>query len=241
MSIEVPYLSPEEIERSAELLLLEYKVARGMHRVLPIPVEGFLERHFGLTLDFDDLHAKLDVPMSSGQPEILGALWVETGEVFIDQSLDPEENPELETRYRFTLAHEIGHWRLHKDLLMARHFNSRADREAPAVCRAGGVKKDRIEWQENYFASCLLMPRRVVDVCWREKFSRSIPLAFEVFEGRSDWTKPPIGWTENFPLPLRLTNRFNLVRSRTSFTRLVRFWRQCSEFRWTRCLLGCVF
>ncbi|MBK8008612.1 MAG: ImmA/IrrE family metallo-endopeptidase [Rhizobiales bacterium] len=32
----------------------------------------------------------------------------------IDDSLDPEENPSMLGRYRFTLAHEIGHWRLHR-------------------------------------------------------------------------------------------------------------------------------
>ena len=35
----------------------------------------------------------------------------------IDESLDPEENPAKEGRYRFTLAHEGGgHWRLHRHL-----------------------------------------------------------------------------------------------------------------------------
>src|ERR1700730_11401174 len=37
--------------------------------------------------------------------------------IVIDESLDPEENPAKEGRYRFTLAHEGGgHWRLHRHL-----------------------------------------------------------------------------------------------------------------------------
>ena len=49
----------------------------------------------------------------------------------IDESLDPEENPAKEGRYRFTLAHEGGgHWRLHrrlfaKDLAQATLFGGR--------------------------------------------------------------------------------------------------------------------
>src|SRR3712207_594276 len=148
MTIHVPYLSKAEMERHAELLLLEYKLARGMDRVLPIPVEDILERHLRLTLDFDDLHAKLGIPMTSDEPEVFGALWVETREVFVDQSLDPEEHPEREGRYRYTLAHEIGHWHLHKDYLRPEHGSTdpsaQAGDAAGVICRASAAK-ERIE------------------------------------------------------------------------------------------------
>jgi hypothetical protein len=34
----------------------------------------------------------------------------------IDESLDPDEKPAKEGRYRYTAAHEVGHWRLHRHL-----------------------------------------------------------------------------------------------------------------------------
>src|SRR5687767_4105538 len=120
MAMKVPYLSRESIERSAELLVLEYKLAKGLDQVLPIPVEGILEQHFELALNFDDLHDKFGIPRSVGGADVLGALWIEKKEVFIDQSLDPEERPHLEGRYRFTIAHEIGHWHLHRQYLTNR-------------------------------------------------------------------------------------------------------------------------
>ena len=83
----------------------------------PVPVEEYPRKHLKLTLDFDDLHEKLGIPRDGEEPEVLGALWAERGEVFIDESLDPDEHPEREGRYRFTLAHEIGHWCLHKNYL----------------------------------------------------------------------------------------------------------------------------
>ena len=68
----------------------------------------------------------------------------------------PEETPEIE---RFTLAHELGHHFLGHSRYMARE-----ECEAPDfVPLAGGdfalADIHRLEWQANYFASCLLLPR----------------------------------------------------------------------------------
>jgi hypothetical protein len=87
--LRVPYLTEVEIEKQAARLLAQFTISRGLSLVAPIPVEQILERHLKLTLDFDDLHGKLGIPMSGKEPEVLGALWVESREVFIDQSLDP--------------------------------------------------------------------------------------------------------------------------------------------------------
>lgn len=212
MAINVPYLTKESIERSAELLLLNYKHVIGLDCVLPIPVERILERYLKLTLDFDDLHEKLGIPIGPDGPDVLGALWTKTKQVFIDASLDPDVYPQREGRYRFTLAHEIGHWHLHRNYLEDSPTESvdksPVNKDSPIISRVSEAGK-RIEWQADYFASSLLMPRRVMDVCWREMFSRSTPLVFEVFEGCSDWTKPPAWWTRTSELPVRLTNRFD--------------------------------
>ena len=45
-----------------------------------------------------------------GIPDVLGALWVNERQIYIDQALDPEEYQGALGRFRFTLAHEIGHW-----------------------------------------------------------------------------------------------------------------------------------
>ena len=117
MAIAVPFLSENEIRRSAALLLAEFGCLRDWTNAPPVPIEEVLEKHLKLKLDFDDLHGKLGIPRNGEEPEVLGALWAESAEVFIDESLDPDEHPEREGRYRFTLAHEIGHWCLHKDYL----------------------------------------------------------------------------------------------------------------------------
>jgi hypothetical protein len=52
----------------------------------PVPVEEVLEAHLKLTLDFDDLHTKLGISMVGAEPEVFGALWVHSREIFVDQS-----------------------------------------------------------------------------------------------------------------------------------------------------------
>ena len=177
MAFTVRYLGEEAIERDANDLLGEYGLARGVSITAPIPVEQLLEFHLGLSLDFDDLHGRLGIPLTGDEPDVLGALWVDSREVFVDQSLDPEDRPWLEGRYRYTLGHEVGHWQLHRDQLgVSAGQGSLFSRESEPtiVCRKSQAK-ERIEWQADYFASVLLMPRALVMAAWRDRFGDAKP------------------------------------------------------------------
>jgi hypothetical protein len=110
------------------LLLAEYEGTIGEPMKLPVPVDDITTYHLALRLGFDDLHKTLNRPMLRGQPDILGAIWVDKELVLIDQHLNPKINPSMLGRYRFSVAHEIGHWRLHRSymslLMPIRHFYS---------------------------------------------------------------------------------------------------------------------
>ena len=173
MSRFVPYLADEAIERDSVSLIKEYEHARGVTIEPPIPIEDILEKHLKLRVEFDDLHARHNVPRpENGQTDILGAIYGD-GSIFIDESLDPEENPVREGRYRFTLAHEGGgHWRLHQHLIkedtaQASLFGN--DGAPKFICRSSQAK-ERVEWQADFYASCLLMPRKMVFAVWDEFF-----------------------------------------------------------------------
>lgn len=173
MSRFVPYLADEAIERDAVSLIEEFEHSRGVTIEPPIPIEDILEKHLKLRIEFDDLHARHNVPRPpNGQPDILGAIYGD-GSIFIDESLDPEENPVREGRYRFTLAHEGGgHWRLHQHLMKEDTAQASlfSDDGAPKfICRSSQAK-ERVEWQADFYASCLLMPRKMVFAVWDEFF-----------------------------------------------------------------------
>jgi hypothetical protein len=175
MPKKVPYLQEEQIERDAAALLAEYAQARSVVIAPPIPIEDIVEKHLKLGIEFDDMHRLFKHPRSGLglDPDILGAIWFDGRRIVIDESLDPEENPSKEGRYRFTLAHEGGgHWRLHrhlfaKDPKQVSLFNEPAP--PSVVCRSSQAKEP-VEWQADFYASCLLMPLKLVMAAWDEMF-----------------------------------------------------------------------
>jgi hypothetical protein len=183
MSGLVPYLSEAAIERDAAALLAEYAHARGVAIAPPILIEDIVEKHLKLCIEFHDTHKLFGIPRDAEcNADILGAIFFDEARIVIDESLDPEERPGIEGRYRFTLAHEGGgHWRLHrhlfaKDLAQPALFGAS---EAPSfVCRSSEAKK-RQEWQADFHASCLLMPRYLVFDAWGRSFGTQKPFIFD--------------------------------------------------------------
>jgi IrrE N-terminal-like domain len=177
MAKKVPYLYEVDIERDATALLAEYAQVRGAVIKIPIPIEDVVEKHRKLGLEFDDMHRLFNVPRGR-DPEILGAMFFDERRIVIDESLDPEEDPSKEGRYRFTLAHEAGgHWRLHRHLFEKDPTQKSLFSEpAPSsvVCRSNQAKEP-IEWQADFYASCLLMPRTLVLAIWQERFRSAGP------------------------------------------------------------------
>lgn len=171
--LKVPFLPEDRIERETTVLLEQFARESGAPVSAPIPVEDILEGHLHLSLDFDDLHATLGIPLpASGQRDLLGALWIDERSVFIDQSLDPEEHREREGRYRFTLGHEVGHWQLHRQYVPSRAGQANFFSEAPqptVVCRVSQANEP-VEWQANIFSACLLMPREMVLAAYERRF-----------------------------------------------------------------------
>ncbi|MSP96591.1 MAG: hypothetical protein EXR29_05055, partial [Betaproteobacteria bacterium] len=72
--------------------------------------------------------------------------------IVIDESLDPEEHPAMEGRYRFTLAHEGGHWRLHPP-----YFDTNPGQASlfagpvpPSIICRSSQAKEPVEWQADF-------------------------------------------------------------------------------------------
>jgi Zn-dependent peptidase ImmA (M78 family) len=179
MNKSVPYLTEAAIERDAAALLAEYARARGVLIAPPVPIEDIVEKHLKLCIEFDDAHKLFGIPRDPERgADILGAIFFDETRIVIDESLDPVERRGTEGRYRFTLAHEAGgHWRLHrwifaKDPVQAALFGGP---EAPSfICRSSQAKRPE-EWQADFYASCLLMPKNLVVEAWRERFGHTNP------------------------------------------------------------------
>lgn len=179
MTLTVEHRSRAAIERDARMLLLEYRETSGVRLELPVPLEDITRYHLALDLGFADLYDLVDSDEERYRGEILGAIFMGQERILIDSHLDPASNPSLIGRYRFSVGHEIGHWRLHREAVLqyARHCAS-GRQDADVVCRASEAKKP-IEWQADYFAACLLMPQAILKSIWCERFRGLQPLVYE--------------------------------------------------------------
>ena len=157
--MEVPWRAREEIEGETQVVLNEYSTKIKQINSPPIPVENIIESFLGLQLEIDDLNK------GSFYRDNLGYLFIEEKKVVIDSELENQEG-----RYNFTCAHEVGHWVLHKDLYLQNKTQIaffKFEKSPSIVCRESQKKKN-IEWQADYFAGALLMPKEVVRAALRK-------------------------------------------------------------------------
>ncbi len=154
----VEWMDPKDLEIEAEKVLRNYAEQVKPIAVPPVPVEYIIEGF--LELELDDLNPK------DTNSDKLGELYIEDGRIVVDSSLEDQEG-----RYHFTLAHEVGHWVLHKDIYLKdkNQLSLLEEKKGPSIiCRKSEQKKAE-EWQADYFAGALLMPKRMLMDVLREE------------------------------------------------------------------------
>lgn len=170
--IEYPYLREDVIE--AEAAALVSAVFGGPWRERsPVDLDTIIYEHLSPkeNLIFDP---EADLPLENGEV-VLGKTLPIRGKILLNRGLRAGEPG----RARFTLAHELGHWILHRRLFLARRemldlFAVAADKDFefvginrstfPRSCSPKAVPRE--EWQANRFAVALLIDPQVL----REEF-----------------------------------------------------------------------
>jgi Zn-dependent peptidase ImmA (M78 family) len=158
----VPYLSQEYIERKALGVLDWVRPTIGTRPSLtPVAeiVEKLVKEH-GVQFQAD-----CDLGVSERGLKVLGMCQFRPRIIYLDRSLDPNG-----PQFRFTLAHELGHLVLHRNLwlnpseLDMPMNQVRDDRSHVYIGsrRAIRTARDRLEFQANAFAASLLMPRNTL-------------------------------------------------------------------------------
>jgi hypothetical protein len=137
----VPHLTYDHLRRHAEAFLTKYHPTQQ----IPVPIEHIIE--FQLHLDI------VPLPGLEEAFEIVGYTASTLDEISVDQYVY-EHQP---GRYRFTLAHEVGHVVLHADLFKEHRFRSVV--EWKRFVRAfPDLDLSRLEWQAHSFAGLVLVP-----------------------------------------------------------------------------------
>ena len=178
ITLDVPYRKDSEIELMALELLKRYEKFAGEAPQPPIPIENIVEGLLEVSYTVGDLKGLL------GMDDVLGATWLEDKFMMIDGSLDDQPG-----RFSFTLAHEAGHWHIHRHYLEMEKVTlplfprGAGAKPTPAiVCRSGG-KKPRQEFQADMFAAYLLMPATHVRAAAKTALGEA-PLRIEGLEAR---------------------------------------------------------
>ena len=151
----VPWLSKQTISKKATELIDGFQAMAGYEVKPPIPVEDIIERYLGLRLIYDDLTRIF-------RQEVLGAVYVEARTICINERLFESGS---EGRLVFTSGHETGHWVLHRQY--ANNQETSKTKKPSIVCNPKNAKEP-IEWQADYFSSCLLMPERDIRQAFEE-------------------------------------------------------------------------
>lgn len=167
----IRFLTESSIIQSAELLLKEQK----MLSTLPIDVEGLVERKLGIEI----------VPISGFQSlyGVDGMLSQDLTRISVDERVMVNVAP----RYRFTLAHEVGHYYLHGDAIRE-HLDNPGDAELMLWEVLGDEDYKRAEFQANCFASALLMPTSHVQALF-DQIQRALAQHGRNFDDLDDYAK----------------------------------------------------
>jgi Zn-dependent peptidase ImmA (M78 family) len=168
--IPVAWRDPQDFEVEAEKLLNQYGKSVRPITAPPVPVEHILEGFLDLQLEVDDLNP------GNVKRDNLGCLYIEQKRVVVDSRLEDQEG-----RYNFTLAHEAGHWILHRDNYLREKDQLllfEQETKPSIVCRVS-QRKQPVEWQADRFASALLMPERMVKSLLQEKEGPQVPWIYD--------------------------------------------------------------
>ncbi len=142
-----PFLAKQDIWTEAD----KFRESSWPGKTLPLDMERIIEMELGLTIEpITDLQRELDVD---------AFLKRDFSGIVVDLECFMDER--FRNRFRFSLAHEIGHLALHRDLFDEYPINSIEEWKYFIT----GIPEEQykyIEYQANEFAGRLLIPRNVL-------------------------------------------------------------------------------
>ncbi|HUT84378.1 MAG TPA: ImmA/IrrE family metallo-endopeptidase [Thermodesulfobacteriota bacterium] len=162
ISLDIEYLPYEKIGEEAKSFLDEYDPGD----TIPVPIEEIIE--FGLKINI------APTPNLQQDFDIEGFTSSDFTTIYVDESVYNYRYH----RYRFTLAHEVGHIVLHKAVLSQITF----DPSDPILSWKNFVEQvdmrdyNKLEFQGYSFAGLVLVPRRRLSAPFFEKLPNISPM-----------------------------------------------------------------
>ena len=165
---EARHVDVEALEHRAEEVLATVPEWIWDGEGLPVPVEEIADSCFSLLVRDvppEEMSRLPGAPPLDSSQAISGLLLASRGEIWVNA----EEAREWPGRRRFTICHELGHWRLHRagqESLFCRSATVAPEEASERATTAPPVPIT--EEEANVFAAALLMPARLI----REHYPR---------------------------------------------------------------------
>jgi hypothetical protein len=176
MTFKVPYLNYENVREHAKIFLSKYHPSLK----LPVPIEWIIESDLGLHIHpFPNLYR----------------IFRQSGFLSHDRKviyIDEYQYDNFVEKYRFTLAHEVGHFVMHKSLYEDHSFGSVQE----YIDFLQSIPQKELYWfetQGDWFAGQILVPTERLNECCvsllesnRERFADSDYLSPEFWSYASN-------------------------------------------------------
>ncbi|MHB1294393.1 MAG: ImmA/IrrE family metallo-endopeptidase [Anaerolineae bacterium] len=140
-SLGIPYATYASLQEKAELFLSQHNP----QGTLPIDIDAIVDLKLGIKIT-PIFHLKCDC-------DIDAFITSDLTEIMVDEAMYYKNTP----RYRFSLAHEIGHSILHRDIYEAVQFSCITDYRR-FLRSVSAEDHDRMETQAYHFGGLLLVP-----------------------------------------------------------------------------------
>ena len=144
--ISVPYLKYSEVRDFADKFLARYHPSLD----LPIPIEQIVE--FQMDIDIFPMHG-LATDFDGDSLEVEGYTSLHRKTITVDNWIYLNRP----YRYRFTLAHEVGHYFMHTAVYESEPFKN-IDEWKDFIRNFPQSEYDKFEWQAYAFAGLILVP-----------------------------------------------------------------------------------
>lgn len=190
-------LSASDIEKHASNFLQEYSKSNQNYSITnpqQTPIEEIIEIYCDISMDFQTFANSAILGMttfSNGNIEIVNNgikqfHSIEKNTIIISNELAEDERKR--GRFFYTLAHEFGHCFYHKKLFeeiddsnQLLLFENKPENIKSITCHRDNIEnliflsteKNWTEWQADYFASCILMPKEAVQEFWKTYITES--------------------------------------------------------------------
>ena len=164
----VPYLAPEVIRARTE----SFWRIHNPENIIPLPIEEIAEFRLGINI--------VPLPGLLKNHQIDGFISSDLTEISVDLDV-AEHSPH---RYRFTIAHEIGHRDLHRAIYQNADFRNTGEWMSWNAAMPRAVHRD-LEKQASIFARMVLAPRQFLVPAFESCLDR-IEAAGLVFTNHED-------------------------------------------------------